>query len=79
MSVRPTTPDVARVTCREFRRKTDYYVNEAEGRPDHEACPEYPWCGRTLRVVGPDDGPVLIERCRPGRSCFVPLLGPEAT
>lgn len=78
MSVRPFDPETARITCREFRRKTDYYANDASPRPEAQACPEYPWCERTLRVMGPDGAPVLAERCRPGRSCFVALLGDRA-
>ena len=74
MSVRPYDPETARITCREFRRKTDYYVSDAVGRPEHEACPEYPWCERTLKTVGPDGGLVICDRCRPGRGCFVPVL-----
>jgi hypothetical protein len=28
------------------------------------------WCNRTLRVMGPDELPVLRQACISGRSCF---------
>ncbi len=78
MSMRPTDPETARKTCRHFRVKRDYYENDAPPGPEHERSPEYPWCDGTAMPVGPDDGPVLREMCGPERSCFVPVLGPEA-
>ena len=77
MSPRPTTPDGLRRHCRHFSVKTDYYENDREGRPAHEDCPEFPWCERTAREVGPDDAPVLRDACVPGRHCFEGVL-PEA-
>jgi hypothetical protein len=56
--------------CLNFRVKTDFYENDTEGRPEHEACPEFPWCELTAREVGPDDRPVDREDCASGRSCF---------
>jgi len=70
--------ETARVTCRHFRLKTDYYENDTSARPEHEASPEFPWCEETHREVGADDGPAERDLCRPGRSCFDPLLPPEA-
>lgn len=74
MDIRKMDSATARVTCRGFRRKTDYYASDTGDRPDHLACPEYPWCETTAKPIGPDGGAVLVERCRPGRSCFVPVL-----
>jgi hypothetical protein len=71
-------PGTARLTCRRFRRKTDYYDNEPVDRPEHEVCPEYPWCETTSKDIGPDGGAVHGETCRPGRGCFVPVIPPEA-
>ena len=28
------------------------------------------WCGKTMRVIGPDDGMVAEEKCGPSRGCF---------
>ncbi len=28
------------------------------------------WCATTMKVFGPDNYPVLANRCIPGRSCF---------
>lgn len=74
MSLRHVDPETARRTCRGFRRKTDYYANDAGERPEHEVPPEYPWCERTASPIGPDGGPVLGSTCAPGRGCFVPLI-----
>ena len=78
MSVRPLDAVTARRTCVSFRRKTDYYALGTAKRPAHELCPEYPWCERTAGEAGPDGGPVRGEECAPGRSCFRPVLMPEA-
>ena len=64
-------------TCTHFRLKTDFYDNDATGRPEHEACPEYPWCEKTAREIGPDESPVVRRLCRPGRRCFEAVL-PQA-
>ena len=66
------------MTCRLYRLKTDYYENDTAGRPEHQACPEYPWCEETLKDVGTDEIPVDREHCRPGRSCYQPKPGPRA-
>jgi len=78
MDARRLDPKTARATCRRFRVKTDYYVNDTASRPEHEASPEYPWCEETHREVGPDDSPVERDLCRPGRACFVSWLPPES-
>jgi len=28
------------------------------------------WCANTMKVFGPDNFPVAVNRCVPGRGCF---------
>jgi hypothetical protein len=56
--------------CRSLRTKRYYYGSTEQTLETSELSTTAQfWCLRTMRVVGPDQGPVTAQTCRPGRSC----------
>lgn len=67
-----------RQVCRHFRAKKMYTVG---GDPSWDTLTAdslaHCWCLHTIREFGPDSKLVDLDRCRPGRGCFEPVI-PEA-
>ena len=56
--------------CRSLRTKRYYYGSSDQIVETSELSSTAQfWCLRTMRVIGPDQGPVTARACRPGRSC----------
>lgn len=53
--------------CRSMRSKKLFYQQDEDASPASSAAPF--WCSRTQRPVGPDGQFVVLDACRPGRSC----------
>lgn len=59
--------------CRNLRTKRYYYGTTEDVLETSELSTTAQfWCLRTMRVVGPDQGPVSAQTCRPGRGCCEP-------
>ena len=58
--------------CARLRTKGMYLPpNElADGRTPEGSSTAVFWCLKTMKMTGPDDGPVAPEVCLEGRSCF---------
>ena len=61
--------------CKHLRTKKMFIPaqeDEVFAREDGEfaGTSSHCWCNRTLVEAGPDDKPVALRICSPGRSCF---------
>lgn len=67
-------PGEAANRCRHLRTKRYYYGTTEEVMEASELSTTAQfWCLRTMRVVGPDQGPVTPQTCRSGRGCCDPV------
>ena len=59
--------------CRHLRTKRYYYgsIEQVLEVAELSSTAQF-WCLRTMRVIGPDEGPVTAAACRDGRSCCEP-------
>jgi hypothetical protein len=56
--------------CARLKTKMLYVIGREDAAFDRPTSTAPWWCLETMSQVGPDDGLVAPERCRPGRSCF---------
>ncbi len=58
--------------CLKLRSKQDYYTVEEPSDNDSDSAPtpRVYWCLRTMQPIGPDDEPVNLQACQPGRGCY---------
>jgi hypothetical protein len=64
-----STLNADRKKCKRLRSKGMFI--ETEPDPTVPDCGDgFYWCTHTMNCLGPDGKPVLIEECKPKRSCF---------
>jgi hypothetical protein len=71
------TPQVTASPCVYLRSKAIYVTGQLDpDDPDESGC-HYCWCNLTQRVTGPDEAPVTLAACTPGRSCYKSFRPPN--
>jgi hypothetical protein len=64
-------PIVQSPFCGQLRSKKYFMLDRlATSAADYIDAANHVWCCETQEVIGPDNGRVDPDRCKPGRSCY---------